>query len=182
MSKNRLFFFYFSTIFFLKFAPILICIIMVRRKNRLVVEPFDDIKIIGINTSMMDYQLAHYLNKTLKLELVKYRSITNNGEDFYSFYRYDAGESSNTFNLIGLIYENKEWVSFKPKTEYLLIIRNYIEESNFQLLITKIKSVPQVYHAYNISLDYNKKIDVILEDIEFHEMEIANEQNGGNRG
>jgi hypothetical protein len=39
-----------------------------------------------------------------------------------------------------------------------------------------------VYHAYNISLDYNKKIDVILEDIEFHEMEIANEQNGGNRG
>ena len=60
---------------------------MVRRKNRLVVEPFDDIKIIGINTSMMDYQLAHYLNKTLKLELVKYRSITNNGEDFYSFYR-----------------------------------------------------------------------------------------------
>ena len=73
-------------------------------------------------------------------------------------------------------------MSFKPKTEYLLIIRNYIEESNFQLLITKIKSIPQVYHAYNISLDYNKKIDVILEDIEFHEMEIANEQNGGNRG
>lgn len=151
---------------------------MVRRKNKLVVEPFDDIKIIGINTSMFDYQLAHFINKTLKIDLVKYKSITNNGEDFYSFYRYAAGENANTFNLVGLISENKEWVSFKPRTEFLLIIRNYIKESTYQLLISKIKSIPQVYHAYNIDLDVNKKIDVILEDIEFHEMEIANEQNG----
>lgn len=151
---------------------------MVRRKNKLVVEPFDDIKIIGINTSMMDYQLAHFINKTLGLELVKYRSITNNGEDFFSFYRYDAGENSNTYNLIGLVYENKEWVSFKPKTEYLLIVRNYIKESNYQLLLSKMKTIPQVFHAYNIDLSNNKKIDVILEDIEFHEMDIANEQNG----
>ncbi len=151
---------------------------MVKRKNKLVIETFDDIKIIGINTSMFDYQLAHFLNKTLKIDLVKYKSITNNGEDFYSFYRYDAGENANTFNMIGLVCDNKEWVSFKPKTEYLLIIRNYIKESNYQLLISKIKSIPQVFHAYNIDLDVNKKIDVILEDIEFHEMEIANEQNG----
>ena len=151
---------------------------MVKRKNKLVIEPFDDIKIIGINTSMPDYQLAHFINKTLKIDLVKYKSITNNGEDFYSFYRYSAGENANTFNLVGLISENKEWVSFKPRTEYLLIIRNYIKEANYQLLISKIKSILQVYHAYNIDLDVNKKIDTILEDIEFHEMEIANEENG----
>ena len=151
---------------------------MVKRKNKLVIEPFDDIKIIGINTSMQDFQLAHFINKALKIDLVKYKSITNNDEDFYSFYRYAAGENANTFNLVGLISENKEWVSFKPRTEFLLIIRNYIKESTYQLLISKIKSIPQVYHAYNIDLDVNKKIDVILEDIEFHEMEIANEQNG----
>ena len=151
---------------------------MVKRKNKLVIEPFDDIKIIGINTSMQDFQLAHFINKALKIDLVKYKSITNNGEDFYSFYRYAACENANTFNLVGLISENKEWVSFKPRTEYLLIIRNYIKEANYQLLISKIKSIPQVYHAYNIDLDVNKKIDTILEDIEFHEMDIANEENG----
>lgn len=151
---------------------------MGKRKNKLVIEPFDDIKIIGINSSMHDYQLAHFINKTLKIDLVKYKSITNNGEDFFSFYRYAAGENANIFNLVGLVSDNKEWVSFKPKTEYLLIIRNYIQETNYQILISKIKSIPQVYHAYNIDLDINKKIDVILEDIEFHEMEIANEENG----
>ena len=66
---------------------------MVKRKNKLVIEPFDDIKIIGINTSMQDFQLAHFINKALKIDLVKYKSITNNGEDFYSFYRYAAAES-----------------------------------------------------------------------------------------
>ena len=151
---------------------------MVKRKNKLVIEPFDDIKIIGINTSMQDFQLAHFINKALKIDLVKYKSITNNGEDFYSFYRYAAGENANTFNLVGLVSGSKEWVSFKPKTEYLFIIRNYIKDAAFQVVLTKIKSISQVYHAYNIDLDVNKKIDIILEDIEFHEMDIASEQNG----
>lgn len=149
---------------------------MVKRKNKLVVEPFDDIKIIGINTVMVDYQLAWHLNKTLKIELTKYKSITNNGEDFFSFYLYDAGENSNAYNLVSLVSEGKEWVSFKPKTDFLFIIRNYIKESDFQSIMTKINSIQNVF-AYNVDLDHNKKIDVILEDIEFHEMDIIDEIN-----
>ncbi|MBR4155805.1 MAG: IPExxxVDY family protein [Bacteroidales bacterium] len=151
---------------------------MVKRKNKLVVEPFDDIKIIGINTTMMDYQLAWHLNKTLKTELVKYKSITSNGEDFFSFYLYDAGENSNAYNLVSLSSsEGKEWVSFKPKTDFLFIIRNYIKESDFQSILTNINSIQNVFHAYVVDLEYNKKIDVILEDIEFHEMDIIDEIN-----
>ncbi len=150
---------------------------MVKRKNKLVVEPFDDIKIIGITTTMVDYQLAWHLNKTLKIELAKYKSITNNGEDFFSFYLYDAGENSNAYNLVALASEGKEWVSFKPKTDYLFIIRNYIKESDFQSILTKINSIQNVFHAYNVNLEHNKKIDVILEDIEFHEMDIIDEIN-----
>lgn len=149
---------------------------MVKRKNKLVVEPFDDIKIIGINTVMVDYQLAWHLNKTLKIELTKYKSITNNGEDFFSFYLYDAGENSNAYNLVSLVSDGKEWVSFKPKTDFLFIIRNYIKESDFQSIMTKINSIQNVF-AYNVDLDHNKKIDVILEDIEFHEMDIIDEIN-----
>ena len=150
---------------------------MVKRKNKLVVEPFDDIKIIGINTTMMDYQLAWHLNKVLKIELVKYKSITNNGEDFFSFYLYDAGENSNAYNLVSLASEGKEWVSFKPKTDFLFIIRNYIKESDFQSILTKINSIQNVFHAYIVDLEHNKKIDVILEDIEFHEMDVIDEIN-----
>ena len=34
-------------------------------KIRLDNDPFDDIKVIAINTAAMDYQLASYLNKAL---------------------------------------------------------------------------------------------------------------------
>ncbi len=150
---------------------------MVKRKNKLVVEPFDDIKIIGINTAMVDYQLAWHLNKTLKIELAKYKSISNNGEDFFSFYLYDAGENSNAYNLVSLVSEGREWVPFKPKTDFLFIIRNYIKESDFQSILTKINSIQNVFHAYIVDLEHNKKIGVILEDIEFHEMDIIDEIN-----
>lgn len=148
-----------------------------KKKTKFVVEPFDDIRIIGINTGMFDYQLAWNLNKAIKLNLVKYKDITSDGESFFSFYLYDAGENSNTFNLVALSNEDTKWVSFSPQTDYLLIIRNYIKDSDFQSLLTNIKAIPKVAYAYIIDLAKNSKIDTILEDIEMHEMEICNEIN-----
>ncbi|MBQ8222338.1 MAG: IPExxxVDY family protein [Bacteroidales bacterium] len=156
---------------------------MVKRKNKLIVEPFDDIRVIGINTSMMDYQLAWNLNKVLKIDLAKYKSVTFNEEDFFSYYLYDAGENANTFNLVSLVStEGKEWVSFKPKTDYLFIIRNYIKETDLLHILAVIKNISKVFHAYIVDTSCNNKIDIILEDIEFHEIELANEESKKNSG
>ena len=148
-----------------------------KKKTKFVVEPFDDIRIIGINTAMFDYQLAWNINKFLKLNLVKYKDITSDAENFFSFYLYDAGENSNTFNLVALSNEETKWVSFSPQTDYLLIIRNYIKDSDFQSVLTKIKSIPKVIYAYSVDLAKNAKIDTILEDIEMHELDIVDEMN-----
>lgn len=148
-----------------------------KKKTKFVVEPFDDIRIIGINTGMFDYQLTWNLNKFLKLNLVKYKDITSDDENFFSFYLYDAGENSNTFNLVALSNEDTRWVSFSPQTDYLLIIRNYIKDSDFQSILTKIKAIPKVLFAYVVDLGKNSKIDTILEDIELHEMDIVDEMN-----
>lgn len=156
---------------------------MVKKKNKLIVEPFDDIKVIGINTSMIDYQLAWNLNKILKIELAKYKSVSFNNDDFFSYYLYDAGENANTFNLVSLTSTaGKEWVSFKPKTDYLFIIRNFIKDTDLQQILTNIKNIPKVFHAYIVDTNCNNKIDIILEDIEFHEIELANEESKKNSG
>ena len=148
-----------------------------KKKTKFVVEPFDDIRIIGINTGMFDYQLAWNINKSLKLNLAKYKDISSDDENFFSFYLYDAGENSNTFNLVALSNEDTRWVSFSPQTDYLLIVRNYIKESDFQSILTKIKMIPKVIYAYVVDLGKNAKIDTILEDIELHEMDIVDEMN-----
>lgn len=151
------------------------------KKKTFVVEPFDDIRIIGINTGLVDYQLAWNINKILKIDLVKYKSITSDGENFFSFYLYNAGENSNTFNLVALSNFETKWVSFSPQTDYLFIVRNYIKEGDFQQFISKIRTISNVNHAYEINLEYNNKIDTILEDIEFHEMDIVDDQNKNSR-
>jgi hypothetical protein len=148
-----------------------------KKKTKFVVEPFDDIRIIGITTGMHDYQLAWNINKAAKLNLVKYKDLCSEEGDLFSFYLYDAGENSNTFNLVALSNENVRRVSFSPQTDYLLIIRNFIKDSDYQSFLTKIKSIPNVHYAYSIDLGKNSKIDTILEDIELHEMNIFDEMN-----
>lgn len=144
------------------------------KKNKILVNPFDDIIIVGIVTSLVDYQLAWHLNKMLKTNFVKCKDITSNSKDYFSFYLYDAGENSNVFNLVALSNKDKRWVSFSPQTDYLFIIRNYINKEKFQQYLTKIKSISKVQHAYVIDLEYNTKIDTILAEVESHETDIIN--------
>lgn len=144
------------------------------KKNKFIVTPFDDFIIIGIVTGLVDYQLAWHINKAIGIDLAKYKDISSNGKDFFSFYLYDDGENSNIFNLVALSNKEKKWVSFSPQTDYILIIRNFINEEKLQQYLSKIKSISKVQYAYIIDLDYNTKIDAVLAEIESHETDIIN--------
>ena len=147
---------------------------MVKKKRKLVVEPFDDIKIIGICTHLEDYKLAWNLNKLLKINLVKYSDIVNEDGNEFSFYLFDGGENCNTYNLVEIANAEARWVSFSPATDYLIVIRNFINDENLMKTLDKIKHIEGVQFAYLIDLGMNSKIDTLLEDIEMHEMEIVN--------
>ena len=147
---------------------------MVKKKRKIVVEPFDDIKIIGICTHLEDYKLAWNINKLLNINLVKYSDIINEDGLEFSFYLYDGGENCNTFNLVEIVNSEGRWVNFSPATDYLIVIRNFINDENLAKILEKIKHIKGVQFAYLIDLDINRKIDTLLEDIEMHEIEIIN--------
>ena len=144
------------------------------KKKKLVVEPFDDIKIIGICTHLADYKLAWHINKLLNINLIKYDDIINEEEMAFSYYLYDGGENCNTYNLVEIANAEGRWVNFFPPTDYLFIIRNFINDESLDSLVTKLKSIEGVAHAYLVDLDMNTKIDALLEDIEMHEIDIIN--------
>ena len=146
---------------------------MVKKKKKLVVEPFDDIKIVGVCTHLEDYKLAWHINNLLKINLVKYKDIVNEDELCFSFYLYDGGENCNTFNLVEIANTEGRWVKFFPPTDYLLVIRNFIHEENLLALLNDIKHIEGVAHAYLSDLETNNKIDTLLEDIEMHEIDIV---------
>lgn len=147
---------------------------MAKKKQKLVVEPFDDIKIIGINTHLEDYKLAWHINKLLNINLVKYSDIFNEDGIGFSFYLYDGGENCNTYNLVEMSNSEGRWVKFNPPIDYLIVIRNFIHDENLTKTLDNIKHIEGVQLAYIIDVETNNKIDAILEDIEMHEMEIVN--------
>lgn len=146
---------------------------MVKKKKKIVVEPFDDIKIIGICTHLEDFKLAWHINKLLNINLVKYSDIVNEDGLEFSFYLYDGGENCNTYNLVEISNSEGRWVTFSPATDYLIVIRNFINEENLAKHLEKIKHIEGVQLAYIIDLDMNSKIDALLEDIEMHEIDIV---------
>lgn len=150
---------------------------MVRKKNKIVVEPFDDIRIIGINSHLEDYKLAWYINNVLKINLLKYSDIINEDGQPFSFYLYDGGENSNAFNLVELSNGESKWMKMALPTDYLIVIRNFITEESYQALISKIKQIPGVILVYNVDIEKTKKIDNLLEDIEIHEIELIKSRN-----
>lgn len=145
---------------------------MVRRKNKIVVEPFDDIRIIGINSHLEDYKLAWHINNVLNINLIKYSDIVNEDGQAFSFYLYDGGENSNAFNLVGLVNEEAKWIKLPLPTDYLIVIRNFITEDSYQAITSKIKQIPGVILIYNVDVEKTRKIDNLLEDIEIHEIEL----------
>lgn len=146
---------------------------MVKKKKKIVVEPFDDIKIIGICTHLEDFKLAWHINKLLNINLVKYSDIVNEDGLEFSFYLYDGGENCNTYNLVEISNSEGRWVTFSPATDYIIVIRNFINEENLAKHLEKIKHIEGVQLAYVIDLDMNSKIDALLEDIEMHEIDIV---------
>ena len=146
---------------------------MVKKKKKIVVEPFDDIKIIGICTHLEDFKLAWHINKLLNVNLVKYSDIVNEDGLEFSFYLYDGGENCNTYNLVEISNSEGRWVTFSPATDYLIVIRNFINDENLAKHLEKIKHIEGVQLAYIIDLDMNSKIDALLEDIEMHEIDIV---------
>lgn len=139
------------------------------KKNKLIVAPFDDIQIIGINSTLADYKLAYYFNNDLHFKFTRLDDILLDDEHPFAFFYYNAGENRNVYNLVSLRHQGLPCVKLKPQMDYLLIVRNHITDDRLEQLIKNIRSIRQVTYAYIMDLEKTPVLDVLLERIEMHE-------------
>lgn len=142
-------------------------------KNRLQLAPFDDVKIIGINTSLVDYKMAWRLNKQLNINLSRFVDIVIDNYE-YSFFYYSAGENYNVFDLVAMRRQDKTWLRLSPRVDYLFIIRNDIDEERLSTIIRNTREVEGVMHAFLIDTTKDNTIEAYLELLELHEIAIQN--------
>ena len=139
------------------------------KKNKLIVAPFDDIQIIGINSTLADYKLAYFFNTELNFKFIRLNDILLDDANPYAFFYYNAGENRNAYNLVSLKHQGQPCVKLKPQMDFLLIVRNHITDDRLEQLIKKIRSIRQVTYAYIMDLEKTPVMDVLLERIEMHE-------------
>jgi len=131
---------------------------------------FNDIAVIGINSSLMDYKLAWSLNDALSLDFTRRNDFVSNG-NVYPLYHCHLFENSPYYDLLSLNNGSETLLRFKPRLDYLFIIRNepYLERIDNMLL--KIKGMEGVSYAFMIE-GQRSKIEPILYDIEQHEVDM----------
>ena len=150
---------------------------MAVKKNKLVIAPFDDIQIIGINSPMADYKLAYHFNEAFHFSFTRLKEVLLDDVLPYAFFYYIAGENRNTYDLVSLKYKDHRCVKLNPQLDYLLIVRNPITDARIEQVIKNIRGIEGVVHAYAMDLSRTPAIDVLLERIEMHERHCLEELN-----
>lgn len=145
------------------------------KKNKLIISPFDDIHIIGINSVLPDYKLAYYIGNSLKFNFIRLKEISLDNVLPYAFFYYNAGENRNAYNLVSLKNKDHLCLKLNPRIDYLFIIRNHITDERLGQIVKSIREIKDVVHAYVMNLDNTPTIDVMLEKIEMHERQCLEE-------
>ena len=145
------------------------------KKNKLIISPFDDIHIIGINSPLIDYKLAYHLNAAMGFSFLRLGEIELDDVMPYAFFYYNAGENRNAYNLVSLKNKDHFCLKLNPQIDFLFIIRNHITEERLAQLTKNIRGIKDVIHAYVMDLSRTPAIDVLLEKIEMHERQCLEE-------
>ena len=146
------------------------------KKNKNIVHyiPFDNIHVIGISTTLVDYKLAYYLNERFRYNLVRIGEVALEPSYQYSLYYYNEGENKNTFNLLSLKNKDHCYTKELQNLDYLLIVRDCISAERLEQLQAGIREIKNVMMATIIDIKRTPCLSNILDGIEFYEMQNIN--------
>ncbi len=124
-----------------------------------------DFFIIGIVCNDTDYRLSWQLNSILDIKLTKLQDISSKqkqGQALFSHFSYDDDELFLKYDLI----KNKNLSAlFAPEQknfDFFLKISGELTDSEIEIMVAAIRSVPEVSIAKNVSLSEIKSINSFI--------------------
>ncbi len=129
---------------------------------------------LGIVTPLPDYQLAHYLNLTLKVSFKKYDDFLfgNSGKknSFYPwFFCFSETYKIKAF-LIGNYHPAKRLIPEYKHIDYFILLENNSDATLLDNLMKNIRKIKSVTAVFKLNIETIKNIDYLLEENEMHEM------------
>ena len=115
-----------------------------------------DFILIAITASLKDYRACYLINKHLSFNFVRVDDLTvdniNGGNDrcYFSLFRCNWEASETDFYFIANKGSNGYLVPEMRKADYFLLIKNYIDETDLENLISSINKIPEIVTALKI--------------------------------
>ena len=143
-------------------------------KNDIVLVSFNDTDVIGINSSLVDYKLAWCLNNVLSLDFTRRDDFVYE-KGVYPLYHCHLYENAPIYDLLSLNCGDKVLHNFKPRIDYLFLIRNEQYKERVDIILQKIKGMEGVSFAFPMD-SHKGKMETILYDIEQHEVDMLTKE------
>ncbi len=114
-----------------------------------------DFVLIAMTTSLKDYRICYLINKNLQFNFAKQADLEvdiqqGSGPVFFSLY-YDSWEASETdFYFIANKGSDGYLIPEMRKTDYFLMIKNYIDNDELDSIIFALNKLPEIVAAVKI--------------------------------
>ena len=128
--------------------------------------------IIGLSCLANDYRLLYFTSKTLGFSFNKLEDLPLYGKkdklgDF-SFYHFADEEKHLNYYLFSNKNQGQIAVSAFRNFDYFLLIDDVIDAVFQRELLNKLRAIPILQAAMSIPASTIKDLDILLEDIELH--------------
>ncbi|RCH54513.1 IPExxxVDY family protein [Mucilaginibacter hurinus] len=114
-----------------------------------------DFVLIAVTTSLKDYRICYLINKHLNFNFIKQPDLEvdiqqQTGPVYFSLY-HDNWEASETdFYVIANKGSDGYLVPEMRKTDYFLMIKNYIDDEELDKLVFSLNKIPEIVAAVKI--------------------------------
>ena len=127
---------------------------ILNRKNLKFEIDFDFI-LIALTTSLKDYRICYLINKSLNFNFVRQDDLkldigAGATEVLFSIYHYSWETTETDFYFIGNKGSDGYLVPEIKSADYFLMIRNYIDDTELDTIVSALNKIPEVVAAVKI--------------------------------
>jgi len=114
-----------------------------------------DFVLIAVTTSLKDYRICYLVNKYLNYNFTKTDDLAveitpNAGQVYFSRYTYSWETTETDFYFIANKGSDGYLVPEMRKTDYFLMIKNYIDEDDVENMVSVLNKIPEIVAAVKI--------------------------------
>ena len=114
-----------------------------------------DFILIAVTTSLKDYRICYLINKCLNFNFVKKDDLEvdiqqHAGPVFFSIYHFNWEASETDFYFIANKGSDGYLIPEMKKADYFLMIKNYIDDTDLEKLVSDLNRIPEIVAAVKI--------------------------------